>query len=50
VVVKGEGVRRGGGGKDWDFGILGIADANLRIEWINNRVLCRARGNICHSL
>ena len=40
VVVKGE---RGGGGKDWEFGISRCK--LLHLEWINKKVLMYSTGN-----
>ena len=45
MVAKGEEGwgRRGGGGKDWEFGIS--RHKLLYIGWINNKVLLYSRGN-----
>ena len=40
MVAKGKG---GGGGMDWEFGVIGCK--LLRIEWINNKVLLSNTAN-----
>ena len=34
------GCQKGGEVGEWGIGSLGVADALLYIEWINNKVLC----------
>ena len=44
VVAQEEGAGEGWAGESW-IGNLGLADANLYIEWINNKVLLYSTGN-----